>query len=141
MDAGIAAIAAGAVGGAIGLRAPLASSTLSSRTRRREAAERTYADYLFSTYAVVLALGEVARAQPADKDTIKKALVWPVMSGSNTALTAIELHLGRDCRDAALQFDGTLVELGDRAHDRRYSREQWRELRQRTIAAALTEAQ
>jgi len=140
VDAGLAAIVAGTVTGAVALLSPLASNEMSFRGQRRDAARRRYADYLAATYDAVMALGHLAHEQLGNKAAAERQFVWPRLDRVNTAITLIEMHDDPELREPAIALDRALVALMDRARESEFSRAEWRAERLAIIGGPLDDA-
>jgi hypothetical protein len=105
----------------------LASIAL-AEDRRAALAQRT-SEYLAATHHGVLSLRDYAMAGVEDKRAFEKSEVWPTVDRVNRTLVAIQVSDIDHVVEAARKIDEAMVDLSQLATLKRYSREEWSELR------------
>ncbi len=139
MDAGVAALLGAAVAGTVALLSQFVGGWISARNSRRERLSNRLTEFLSSTYACVLAIGQVARADGTLKDELERDLVWPYIDRTNQALSEIEIHDKEELVTAAVQLDRGVAKLMQLARASQFDRADWRAHREAAIDPPLRE--
>jgi hypothetical protein len=139
MDPGVAALTGAGVSGVVALAAQVLGGTLAARASRRDRLSARLTDYLSSTHGLVLALGQMARADFSEKAKVEAERVWAYNDTANAALAEIELHDPQAIVEAVNKLDQALVQLTNAARDRVSSRAEWRARRAELVDAAVAE--
>lgn len=139
MDQGWAALLGAVLGGLIAVSLQVVQISVQHRSERKRDSESRLAEYLAGTHAAVLAISAVARAPIASREELERELVWPLLDRVNTALTRIELLEPGRIRTATHTLDAAVVDLARKARAFEGSREDWHELREKTMDSAVAE--
>ncbi|MCG5473027.1 hypothetical protein LADH09A_000911 [Micromonospora sp. LAH09] len=97
------------------------------RQQRADRAERL-AGFFAASHALVLHLGNLARAPLDEKDQIE-VKARDLEDRINSRLAQVQLLEDRDIVDVARRLDGQLVHLARQARTKQWPRDDWREAR------------
>jgi hypothetical protein len=127
MDAGVAALLGALISGAVVLASQVVGASLSARHQQVQRRGLRFSRFMASTRGYVLAVGQVARAEPHEKSDLEGKLVWRYMDEVIDALAEIQLHEPESVTRSFEEVDALLGELIGIARERRFERKEWRE--------------